>query len=1091
MSKLSQIKASAGSGKTHTLTWRYLRLLSQCVNVKKFGHNPGHLACGRDFSDSPSSFGDILAVTFTNAAVAEIRERVIGTLKKAALGITPVRGLDKDVARRCLEALLADMSQLNVRTIDSMLHQIVRISALGLKLYPDFEPVFSTADAIQPYMDAFMRDAVNGDEQNESLLRDAIAGQLEYEEVNAKEGKAATFLPGEDMLERMTPFLLDVLSPDGEMLAGDSQAREKYNEALIKRQELAQLMLEQLEEFNREFPKPKAVFNKDALVLLPAIAAGKNVSGNTLVVSELRDLLNKRTLGKLDPAEAGETYMELRKTLLLCMSLQDHMKNAAIITLAKKLADDFYAGLPGGNKMPSELIPIFARRALDFNEGVCDALCRLGSRLGHFMIDEFQDTSFSQWEGLYPLIEDALARNGSLTWVGDIKQSIFMWRKARPELFDGILTNYNLADMVERPKRKRLPYNRRSSRPIVEFNNALFGPLEEPAYAKSILQHLAGEKKEVHKEAIYKIVAAFSGSRQDLHKRSSSIGVVRVENIETAGKEKKNLFMEAFENELLQYLEKRKEDRMPFSEIMVLVRANDDATEIASFLTRNNYPVVTENSLKLKGNPIIEEIVAFLIFLDNPADDVAFQTIINGKIFGEHPSAARAEADGLDFFGINRGKQSLYAFFRCQYPDAWKDIFEPFYEQARLMTAYDAAREWFRRMAVEERFPDKSLFIRSFLEVLHKAEMHGRASIPDFLEYWLNDDSNAMANMPEGVDAIKVMTIHKSKGLQAPVVFIPLTTKAQTVDANQYKSRINKKFADLLLNVPLRKEYSPEYDEAIVRQTVELMDTLYVAFTRAARELYVFAHKKSKKATLLQVLVENAGLEFPYFVENAAAVKKKKIADHDMAKQETAKEQTVAINTKFEVGGSSQPWLSRLKIARSKLFSLADLAKRRGTFIHFCLENLYFTGNAELDARRALDFAVSHSGITVEEPEEMLDKLVWLLSQPGVEEWFENGWPEQPLVDADGNEMRMDLLLKKSWGTLVIDYKSGDFSDKNVEQMQKYLRCVEDSGQFPGVACGLLVYLDKKKFRLVSSDKVFEPVGKYPNLPWRAQDEQC
>lgn len=121
--------------------------------------------------------------------------------------------------------------------------------------------------------------------------------------------------------------------------------------------------------------------------------------------------------------------------------------------------------------MPGLLAPRLAREVLLGERGVPDALCRLGTRLQHFLVDEFQDTSREQWLALRPLIEEALSRGGSLTWVGDVKQSIYGWRGGEPELFDAVFEDQGLGRLAPGGERSSLPYNWRSRRMVVEHNN--------------------------------------------------------------------------------------------------------------------------------------------------------------------------------------------------------------------------------------------------------------------------------------------------------------------------------------------------------------------------------------------------------------------------------------------------------------------------------------------------------------------------------------------------------------------------------------------------------------------------------------------
>ena len=185
MASLYQVKASAGSGKTYDLTRRFLCLLAAC------GAPAPAAAASCGLGTGPSGWDEILAITFTNAAAGEMRDRVIGRLKAIALG-TPEKGipLTPDMAARWLDVILRDLASLNIRTIDSLLHAIVRSAALQLDLPPDFQPAFVSMDAVTPYLDTLLNQASQGNEKMEKLLRDLLERRGLIEDSSIRNEKA-------------------------------------------------------------------------------------------------------------------------------------------------------------------------------------------------------------------------------------------------------------------------------------------------------------------------------------------------------------------------------------------------------------------------------------------------------------------------------------------------------------------------------------------------------------------------------------------------------------------------------------------------------------------------------------------------------------------------------------------------------------------------------------------------------------------------------------------------------------------------------------------------------------------------------------
>jgi hypothetical protein len=179
----------------------------------------------------------------------------------------------------------------------------------------------------------------------------------------------------------------------------------------------------------------------------------------------------------------------------------------------------------------------------------------------------------------------------------------------------------------------------------------------------------------------------------------------------------------------------------------------------------------------------------------------------------------------------------------------------------------------------------------------------------------------------------------------------------------------------------------------------------------------------------------------------------------------------------FDPAWRPMQWLPRLKIFRNPLAGFSFRADDRGSFLHLCLEHLHITGDPQADALAALNFGLGHFSLPVPDDAALRDNaaaaLQWFASQPQAARWLHTGWPEHSLMDAEGQLLRVDLLVHEPWGQLVLDYKSGQPETGHVEQLQNYLACLEAGGNCTqGSARGLLVYLDLRRFQLVDAQKV-------------------
>lgn len=1063
MSRLCQVKASAGSGKTYELTRCFLLRLMECGHASGVAASP---ACALAPEGRQCGWGDILAVTFTNAAAAEMRDRVIRHLKSAALGARAEDiPLDAGEARRWVDVIMRDLSALNIRTIDSLLHLIVRAAALELNLHPDFQPVFATEEALAPYLDLFMERAWREDAAMRDLLREACRALVVH-------GQSKGFLAGEKLLRQLRDLLDDVLLGRFEDLTPEAVLKEKLQEMDEAAVQAARELLASAQAAGLRWKKP-------ALGAVEQLSWGQVEKCSSAFASKetAEELFLKNTVVPEATAQAFAVYSaHARRRAGEGALIVQALRIAPFVRLAQALVAAFLQNQEQEGALPGLLVPRLAREVLEGERGVPEALCRLGTRLTYFLVDEFQDTSREQWQALRPLLEEALSRGGSLTWVGDVKQSIYGWRGGEPELFDAVFDDQGLTRLAPGGERRHLPRNWRSRREVVEHNNRIFAPLENAATAQRVLAALlpGDTPPEVLTTATRRLSRAFAGAAQQCPPKAREGGLVRAEEIQGATQDD---LRDCVLERLCDLLRDEIGPRRPWSDVLVLVRGNETARVTAEGLVHEGIPVITENSLLLAEHPLIVQTVALLAFLDNPDDDIAFWTMLTGSIVLEHPQAAELDWEILHGWCAEPGQGPFHLRFRRRWPLIWRNLLAPFHSQSGLMTPYDTVLEWFTRLDVEARFPEARTFLRRFMEVLHSAEEKGLATLSTFLEHWQDKSGEEKVPMPENMNAVRVMTIHKSKGLEAPVVILPWTS----FNVRPSGRPVLLERDGLRMAVPNRKALGEIYYEDLARQACENLDLLYVAFTRARDELHIFRtgtpgldNKSGSLCAALDILWQEAGLRLPYSRGTPVECPRNGATDDEICPEPLAAPLTEAAVP--EQKWRPMQWLPRLKIFRNPLGGFAFKAEDRGSLLHFCLEHLRVTGQAEEDARAALSFGLRNYPLPVPDDPALRDSLAgalaWFASQPEAGRWFEQGWPEQSLMDEQGHVLRMDLLVRESWGPLVIDYKSGRLEAEHISQVRRYLSCLEQSGDYGGTARGLLVYLDQRRFQLVEATRV-------------------
>ena len=473
--QLRQIRASAGSGKTYELTTSFLKHLSGAAEA---GGGP-FSGCSAVHS-GPHGWPEILAVTFTNRAAAEMQERIIGRLKDTALGTDkPAPGWTREQARRWVGIILRRYGALNVRTIDSLLHLIVRLTALELDLPPDFEPVFATDEAIAPLLDNLLEQS-RRDERLHSLLEEACRNVFFH---SPQRG----FLAGETLRERVMELLLPIMGTQSVTLAHPSEITERLGA-------MTRDLRDAVEQLHHLLAEEKLSCSAHLARALETCrkAAPANLPPNSAMLRKacLDDCLNKASKGKASP-DAERAFDAMRDIIrkwdedgVLLRRAQTVMP---FVELARELSGQVPDFLKREGAVPAAFVPRLARQVLSGDYGVPEAFCRLGTSLTHILVDEFQDTSREQWEAIHPLVLEALSRGGSLTWVGDVKQAIYGWRGGDATLFDEVRSDAELCAVAPEPRVDILPTNWRSCRAIVETNNTLFRQLSETATAKAVL----------------------------------------------------------------------------------------------------------------------------------------------------------------------------------------------------------------------------------------------------------------------------------------------------------------------------------------------------------------------------------------------------------------------------------------------------------------------------------------------------------------------------------------------------------------------------------------------------------------------------
>ncbi len=1068
MSEFRQIKASAGSGKTYTLTSRFLDLLAGSSGASWSRPPSGCALSGEE------SYGwqEILAITFTNKAAAEMRERLLTRLKTLALASAESAAKETfwkpAKAREAVDMLIQSYGSLNIRTIDSLLHLMVRLSALDFDLSPDFEPRFSESDITGPLFDE-LAERAREDEELGLLFRRACRQLLRTE-------KMCGFLAGDRIRERVMTMVSLMLNADGwsmRDLASPEEAEEHFQAVMRDIQNESREIRARLEQ--EELTASKNFLNALTSCIECGGRASRLKSDSAMFQKEsFDDCLLK--------VSKGNASLALHA---LYGSLKDDIREIRVLLGARRLmpfaelAQAVYAGLESYERqsgiIAASQVPRLAIRAADDSEGVNELFCRLGARITHMLIDEFQDTSRDQWFALQPLAEEALAKNGSLTIVGDVKQAIYGWRGGDASLFDDLVREGSpLCSLVKSPVLETLPFNWRSRRNIVSWNNALFSPLGDRNTAKSLLAPMAEGDEELLEKEADRLCEAFAKASQSAEKCAPG-GLVHLVRLE------KGRGDEQLSTRLPELVEELGHSRS-WGDICILTRNNDQSAKASSWLMTRHIPVVTQASLLLAEQPVIAGLVSLLRFLNDADDDIAFwSTLLSEALL---PPLPVQPAELYDWAARRPRRRSMARQFAVDFPDIWQKVFAPLHDNAGLLTPYDAVMEVLDRWQVTQRRPEATGFVRRFLEVLFCAEEQGVSDLSGFLDFWDKTGSQEKAPLPESMNAVSIMTIHKSKGLEFDTVILPWLNFAPGRASDDKAVFWNSRGTGLL--APLCRDMGRPWLEDRMDTAREDMHLIYVAMTRAVSEMHCFlpdpaegtvALMLEKLVSPLEESLRKHGDEL-FWGEESTPPSSPRRHDEDTGQGREALLSPVpdtAEDASLEDAEDWRPmdWLPRLRMFRSPLEDWTFTPKRRGTLIHHCLESLQISGVGEASARRDAALAAARGVATFPLPvpdkdaaqKEVEDILCWYALQPETPHWLAFGSPEHALLDGDGRQYRVDLLVDDGRELVAVEYKTGAQGDlprpEHKEQLSRYLSLLRQAGETN--VRGALVYLDRRE----------------------------
>lgn len=1064
---LSVYKSSAGSGKTFTLVKDFLTLALTYSN--------------------PSSIRHILALTFTNKAAQEMKDRILTSLhafsneeitgKELALfqELLNSKKLNlseqelKQRAKALLEYILYNYSSFSVSTIDKFNYRLIQTFALDMGLSATAEVELDELELLEDAVDKVIEEA----EANE-LLSDWLSSFLvdQLEEDKSWNVKDHFFRFSKRILNENDQYEIDKL--EGKTLIDFKQVLDNIN------QNRAQLNT-QFEKFAIE---GESLLNEHEIDLT-WFAGGKNnlpTFFKYLKGLEWTKFPNKTAINMLNNEKyfAGKTTkaQETRATIILDdlialmkRSIDFHEKHIEKWIVLSGIKKNMY-GLGLLVKVKAAFLELCTQRNVipisTFNRMIANIVRnepapyiyeRLGYRYRNFLLDEFQDTSKTQWYNLLPLVENGLAFGKSSLIVGDAKQAIYRWRGGdADQLVYMPKINDKNADEVTKERSKVLEQyvndlvldaNWRSSKTIVEFNNYLFTELakQKPGMVEDVYSQVAQIPKQLETKGYVNYSTLYFQNESDQLAENHSTILTKHEQMGERVFEK----IQELENAGF-----RKKD------IAILCRSNHNISELSRFLQPKT-DIITSEGLLLFSHPSTLLVLASLKYsvVINETDTNALkkQSILAceiisllkelQKIKGETHNILRSLAQDGSSTNLQIALSSIGISFN---PLNFIDQ-NPYQQIIAIL----------RELQIEEKpGPYISLLLDKAMEYCKKFP---EKTVHSFIEWIEKKGANLSLELPENQDAIRIMTVHKSKGLEFPAVIFPYANGSVKVDQKIWVDPspfgVDLPTATINCNENLTQtRFENEFESEKAKTWLDTFNIYYVAMTRAERALYIIADvgeretRNNMRKLYQPILQELAGFD----EETESFVTGELLAPDYPTDNETV------IDSSFEIDKIyTDNWLSTLKIAQVNIED--SESSNFGNLLHKTMRKINHSDEwpqIKKELETSLPIEPELRDKLIEKLDQLFDSndFVQLFNSPG------KRYKERELTNNQSQNLRPDCVIVDTEKAIVIDYKTGSEEEKHKLQIIEYRDAIESIENKPTEA--YLIYTENVQIVKVS-----------------------
>lgn len=1084
-------KASAGSGKTYTLVKEYLIML---LGKKTEG---GNYILDKHPNDNHRY---ILAITFTNKATEEMKSRIVETLDVLASNpdespyitdLTTMLGASKDdisksagIAER---QMLEDYTNFNVCTIDTFFQKILRTFAYEVNLSSNYGVELNDEYVVELGVNNLKtRLHDESGKKNKSLshwlwmfVQDSIKNGSSWDVFYKPKSKKtvdnslynfAKVLTNE-VVKKNSKQLFDFLADPKNIQAFNVALNSGISNLIPKVKECVSNIYELL-----KGPDIKA--NNYFTKFLDAL----NNSANPFLIKDLDKKVEKKIA---DQSFVNKNSAKVNESAI-CLYLEQIRDYGTVYASYKKILDLTYQlGLLGDinasmQDFANENNTILLSGTNDIVKRIIDG-CetpfiyeRIGMYLHNFLLDEFQDTSRMQWENLLPLVRNGLANGHDSLIIGDVKQSIYRFRNSDPQLLHSQLKVDFSNDSIKYNEGRSI--NWRSARNIVHWNNAFFRFL---SMALNMDEFYADVEQEVSpkNEKLPGHVVVARREIPDKKKDTDGSNDSKTESNDNSNDNDSNFKEWAIEKMIVD-LQSLLARGFKQKDIAVLSNTNREGQLAISRIMKWNIEnpdkqmkVVSEESLLVISSPAVRIVVNILKMLDRCE---------------AHNEDGREMPMVLRRFEANRseGMDTSEAFEDAivSKDEDIADYIDRLYETSKSACLDSVVEQIIKSQLSKQMTEENTPYLLAFLDSVVDFMSRYGSNIHHFLKWWDKVGPGLSISSPDNIDAIRVITIHKSKGLQFPCVLIPMfdwnfdQSSIEWIETAGFKDKLPKGVAIPPI-VPVKRDnkrtlFDKEFKKIARSNIMDSLNKTYVACTRAQYELIIYTENNKE-----------LGLQLSQFLEtcrnNDISPTPTENCDPDVVYElgkPMLRSDIPALNSDDNALPDNvesrimPPYSVVSDVDRWKLTSPDIIIDVRGTtrwvgeMLHKVMERVRTPKNL----RKAFGRALHRGMITEEEHDEYLALLSKRLADPRVADWFANDnrlMLERSVTIGGNGQKRPDRVVMKPNGEIIIvDYKFGDRSDDNdtkyKRQVAGYKRAVCDAlGCRPDCVSGYVWYI--------------------------------